>query len=885
MQPAPASHRKFSDESTSPHASLHNQEEFELEDDFDYLSIATPSRPNTSKRATPNKGKAIETTKWKGKGKARNGIPGGECYLLKLPGDLLHTLMSRLSPRTLLKISETCKLLNEQAENDTVWRHSYVNRFLGEGVGKHGKRREEIVVLAQSCVNVAGRGWKKEALGREVMLDLWTDSKTSIVMHTPPTGLIHSISLYYPPFLPSNSKSLVIGKNRQPTPKDKVVYTSKLGEDGVNALQPTTPKMTHRQKYEAVLAATTRPPPYILSASLFMGGVVRSDPISGKVSKGFWGPGRDANFHIRPHIDPLAEPSAIYLPSRSQSFILWGLQTGSVVFTSVQTRNHATHGGRATSVNVYSDPRKAHEGFIVDIWAPQGQNDTALKWVTAGQDGRVKLWELQSGTITKVGKRQASLVDGNIECVFTSPLAGTGFPNRSELVKRRQAGKPDGIVLARYDLQHDTLAGVTEDGDLRVWFAASSGDGKEVRIDLGSAEVEGEVKVMEMIGYRHQDEVALSVLIHRRRSHVLTRHDISKSGDHHITTFYSSVGAPLSCIHPPLSPNLPISAPKHGNSTPMLARIVTPGETPDPSPPPLDLPSGGVYSSSTHSEPEYGRYVLAGDEAGFVHLWAWNGVDNERKTIRSWEAMEGKITALDMSCGLVAVGSFDGFVKIYDPLPTPPKLLRTFHASHLSPGELLVAGSDQPDARFYTVNKIILENDMVVASIGRKVFAWRAGAGKGKHGGKEGKKGGIGKCEGRGGTRGIVMKALHQAAEEDFAEFAPHAATPCQRLTNPHETLEREAMQEMGLEDGDDALQYALMLSMEEQSHASPPHNDFMNEESSVSGWVEGEDEEEDIDEETAEAIRQVEAFKKAEQKNELARMLEMIKQAETRER
>lgn len=115
-------------------------------------------------------------------------------------------------------------------------------------------------------------------------------------MHTPPTGLIHSISLYYPPFLPSNSKGLVIGKNRQPTPKDKVAYTSKLGEDGDNVLQPTTPKMTHRQKYEAVLAATTRPPPYMLSASLFMGGVVRSDPISGKVSKGFWGPGRDGEW-------------------------------------------------------------------------------------------------------------------------------------------------------------------------------------------------------------------------------------------------------------------------------------------------------------------------------------------------------------------------------------------------------------------------------------------------------------------------------------------------------------------------------------------------------------------------------------------------------------
>lgn len=87
--------------------------------------------------------------------------------------------MSHLSPRTLLKISETCKLLNEQAENDTVWRHSYINRFLGEGVGEDGKRREEIVVLAQSCVNVAGRGWKKEALGREVMLE-YVDLECSV---------------------------------------------------------------------------------------------------------------------------------------------------------------------------------------------------------------------------------------------------------------------------------------------------------------------------------------------------------------------------------------------------------------------------------------------------------------------------------------------------------------------------------------------------------------------------------------------------------------------------------------------------------------------------------------------------------------------------------
>ena len=79
-----------------------------------------------------------------------------------------------------MRFSETCKLLNEQTENDTVWRHSYVNRFLGEGVARDSRRREEIVVLAQSCVNAAGRGWKKEALGREVMLE-YVDLACSVI--------------------------------------------------------------------------------------------------------------------------------------------------------------------------------------------------------------------------------------------------------------------------------------------------------------------------------------------------------------------------------------------------------------------------------------------------------------------------------------------------------------------------------------------------------------------------------------------------------------------------------------------------------------------------------------------------------------------------------
>jgi len=112
----------------------------------------------------------------------------------------------------------------------------------------------------------------------------WTGSKQDMVVHYPPLGLIESISLSYPTYSPPPPRSLVVGKSQPASSSSSAPAPSN------EANTPT--KMTHRQKYEALIAATTRPAPYVLSASLFMGSIVRSDPLSGKTSKGFWGPGR-----------------------------------------------------------------------------------------------------------------------------------------------------------------------------------------------------------------------------------------------------------------------------------------------------------------------------------------------------------------------------------------------------------------------------------------------------------------------------------------------------------------------------------------------------------------------------------------------------------------
>lgn len=121
-----------------------------------------------------------------------------------------------------------------------------------------------------------------------------------MVIHHPPLGLIHTLSLSYPQYSPPAPKSLIVGKQHSTPAKAGPSTPAPVQPVNGNDPSSSTPsKMTHRQKYEALIAATTRPAPYVLSASLFLGSIVRSDPLSGKASKGFWGPGKDGEFHRR----------------------------------------------------------------------------------------------------------------------------------------------------------------------------------------------------------------------------------------------------------------------------------------------------------------------------------------------------------------------------------------------------------------------------------------------------------------------------------------------------------------------------------------------------------------------------------------------------------
>jgi len=554
--------------------------------------------------------------------------------------------------------------------------------------------------------------------------------------------------------------------------------------------------------------------------------------------------------------------------------MLWGQLTGYVVHTTMATRSHATHGGRANSINVYPRASDIHTGPVTALHQPEGE---VYKWASGGADGVVKYWQLNPGS-GKSGKKTPTELPATISCLFTSATEEP-FKQRPEEVRLRQLASPDAIVAVACDPAHDVVAGVTEDGDLRVWFEAAGDAPRQVRIDAGSKEEFGGVKRL----FMHCSDTAASVLVHHDKHPVLTRYDVSLSGDEHTikTSFYRTPSdVPLTALFVSLDPSPPIAAPPEVEKT-MSARIVTPASggassgtsTPNPDPVLLeDLPR-------RLTETPYGRFIVAGDEAGQAYIWSWDrNQGDEALPIRSWVAAEGTITALDFYCGLVAVGAYDGHYAVFDPLPVHVERLRAFRPPvHYTPGDLALAASDEPRAKYYTVNDLIVDNDLVVAAIGRNVQTWRAATPQKPR--KEDKSSSTSrKGSGRSNAHRVDLQYLHHDAAESHYEI--QAENEVERVSVSHEQAHRAAMEGLGLADGDAALQYALMLSQQE-SESSPvlaPTGSESDDELEAIRAVE--------EFERAEAARIArEAQTRQEDEDDLAEILEMIRLAEERER
>ena len=374
-----------------------------------------------------------------------------------------------------------------------------------------------------------------------------------------------------------------------------------------------------------------------------------------------------ANFHLRPRFDVHAQPSAVYLSPRNQTFVVWGLITGEVTHNTMLTKHSSAPGTRANSLNVTCSPSDAHEGAVTAIWAPDEASDS-VRFVSGGADGRVKLWQLNFVPRSKGGKRSpAKDVESSITCLFTSEPATEPFVSRSEAVKRRQGASPDAITFVKFDPVLEVVCGITKDGDVKIWFDCFGSDPKMIRIDAGAEEELGRAEVCDLDVRKTEDGLIASVLVQHSGASGFTRFDVrstATASDVKRTTYVNPLGRPLTTLQPYLQPSLPISLPRVAQDRPVEMISSSPGtNTPvEPmtkvsTPPPLVLPR------SMAPPPQFGRFVVGGDDNGHACIWAWDasssrkGDDEAIYPRRSWEAAPGKITAIDMACGLVAFAS------------------------------------------------------------------------------------------------------------------------------------------------------------------------------------------------------------------------------------
>jgi hypothetical protein len=160
----------------------------------------------------------------------------------------------------------------------------------------------------------------------------------------------------------------------------------------------------------------------------------------------------------------------------------------------------------------------------------------------------------------------------------------------------------------------------------------------EVRVDVGSSE-DGPVKRLELDVL---DQRNAAVLVHHHLSDVVTRWDVCVDATVKRTDF--ACGAAITALHVALQPSAPIATQAPPNT---VGTDETPLLSPSATPPPIDL-----------NKPQFGRYIITGDENGIVSIFGWDTVGDLEtiQPIRSWEAANHKITAIDASSSLVAIG-------------------------------------------------------------------------------------------------------------------------------------------------------------------------------------------------------------------------------------
>ncbi|TIA91461.1 hypothetical protein E3P99_01053 [Wallemia hederae] len=559
------------------------------------------------------------------------------------------------------------------------------------------------------------------------------------------------------------------------------------------------PVITHNPRVATLhqialdLSTITNPeltPRRLISVSLMHACLTRSEPFSGKLAKGYiLAPGMNPN-----------DASAVELSSDGR--VIWGFAAGFVGFTQV-AKSALQHGsgsasawgvrgsGLATHQNVSHD---FHLGPVTCLSHPSSTLSksawAAPTFVSGGMDGVVKLWSNEP----------------ELRCVWSSDV--------KKLInsKGEELSHVDSVTKVAYDSTTCSIAAGYESGVVRVWTnmpieACINEESNRDTIEehpvaytaLGSFDKYLPISELRLDSQGSND---VSVLIYRKPETFFERHDIETKKKR---KYGLGPLAELTCFH--LNNDLSKCSPL---STPILSRTASSTNNVSEA---LDI------GSSFHAKDQilkHRRVVVAGDATGRTCIWDWDTKSDAMiAPLRIFGGQHSKITSISLTSLMLLTGAADGLLMAHDPLTG--EFIRSFNQNsstrHLT-RFLATNEATAEDAESFAVRGIVANEFAVVAAIGNKVIAWKAG------GIKDFKTRGKGW---RGSNKGVAQKYQYSSDVRDEIreslvmqeeESGDYSESEADKKQNVMKTLGR--LEDLGLDESE-TLEYIMMISKEEE--------------------------------------------------------------------
>jgi WD40 repeat protein len=385
----------------------------------------------------------------------------------------------------------------------------------------------------------------------------------------------------------------------------------------------------------------------LLSASIEYGIVARSLPFGNRVLKGYLNAtgvppalrNGNPNADFTPNISACALASDGYTAN-----VLWGKRDGSVSIVSHPDTMNKTKSHGPANINT-SEVRQEHEDAVLDgTWAADGD-----AFVTAGSDGRVKVWTVEP-----------------FRCAWTSERHLLGL-------------ETDAILRVVEDLANGLVVAASRSGDIIIFSGLAPSldvplqDIQKLCVSTRISDAESTLIPQPMkisaLYFQASSPTLLSILVCYQDKSYFYRYSVdllSKQVD--VRTFGDPAFGIIQCIQPAFSQN-----------------------------------------------PAESSFIIAGTQPGFVSIYDWDSTSASGDPLPASRHVDlfsdAHVASLAMNSFVIVAGSSRCAIRVLD--------LLTFEtlASFTAP-----MNNDDCDVR-----QIVLTGDALIASVGSKVLAWRAG--------------------------------------------------------------------------------------------------------------------------------------------------------------